>query len=136
MKILITLAIALLISGCSALFPPTFTDGEYSLFVEISVAANHTKQACTPDSALDTNAGLVARLRYLDLLTDRAVTYSKYLKDNAEVHEIAKILDNDIEEMKTRYNETGISLVYCQTKMDIFIAKTDRALKSIANLQE
>lgn len=61
------------------------------------------------------------------------VTYATHIPNNKEITEMAKIVDNDIQEMVTR-NESGMSKTYCELKSDQLLIKLDEALDSIGAL--
>lgn len=133
MRLLTTLLIAFLLAGCASIFPPKYDTNQFQLLVRLSVRADHAIQLCE-------KGAIRAQFETMDIYTDELVTMSKYLPDNAETHEIAQILDKDIDEIIKRYEtaEAGInwpSPAYCKGKMKIFKKKVDRTLEAIGKTQ-
>jgi len=129
MKKLYTLTIVVLLAGCSW-FAPEFDNVEYKELAELHTHAHYLQTECISGFDFDTQA----RLQQMKFKSATLLTYASYLRDNEEVIEFTKIIDNDINELITKAN-TGMSETYCELKAKQLIIKLDRILEAIGNLQ-
>ena len=90
MKKLYTLAIIVLLAGCSW-FAPEFDNVEYKEFVELNTHAHYLQSECGSNSWSNPE-----RLQQMKFKSATLLTYASHLRDNAEVIEFIKIIDNDI----------------------------------------
>jgi hypothetical protein len=125
MKKLTIIAIALLISACSML-APDFDNSEYGQFVEIHTHATYLADECGTDLA-------TSRIDTMKFESTNLLTYATHISNNEEITAMAKIIDDDLAEMRTRA-DNGMSAGYCKLKVKQLKIKLDTALKSVGAL--
>jgi len=124
MKKLYLVSIVVLLTGCS-LLAPSFDNNEYEQFVKLNSEAVFLKAQC---GTTDMSTGLTA-MKYN---TGNLLTYATYLPNNEEITSMAKIIDNDVQELIDRGD--NMSKTYCELKFDQIMIKLDEALDSVGNL--
>ena len=114
------------LSACS-MFPQKFDNHEYAALANFVVDVEYTKETCKGDGT-DTKH----MLRMLDLDVRKLEVYTRYIPKNSEIHNVVKILRDDISEFKKRYDTKGHSKAYCETKADLIHKKALRILEAAA----
>lgn len=128
-KILSTLAIVLVLSGCS-LLPPNYDNNEYMQFAKLETHSRFLREECVDP--------VLVRNRLDKMLWDSELlnSYSFFLPRNSEIFEISIILADDVREMMARYDDgEAPSITYCKIKSKAFTTKARRALESIGDMQ-
>ena len=69
-------------------------------------------------------------LRHVEQDIRKLEVYSRYIPKNKEVHNVVKILRQDVDEFKKRYDTRGHSKFYCETKSDLIHRKAMRILEA------
>ena len=103
MKKLYTLAIVVLLAGCSML-APDFDNNEYGQFVRLETHAEYLQEECKTGEAMP-------RLNAMKFYTNNLVSYTSNLNGNDELARVAEILYNDLQEM---LNRNEMSKTYCE----------------------
>jgi hypothetical protein len=126
MRNFIIITAFVLLSGCS-LFGAKFDNNEYASFIRLETQTLATINKCdTPD---DVRASLNSMVNEVGFL----YTYTKHLPKNEETHQIVKVLQANIDEMKSRYDKSNPSTAYCKIKLTTLSKSTERALKAITS---
>ena len=127
MKKIYLLAIVMLISSCAMLTPPKFDNVEYYQFAVLNTHASWLKEECGTDAFPEI-------LLKMKLWSRTLLTYGIHLQNNHEITQFITIIDNDIQEIITRYKEKGMSKTYCELKAEQLMIKLEITLDSIGNL--
>jgi len=126
MKILTTLAIVFLLSACAGMLAPDFDSNEYGQFVNLHSDATYLKGECGSDH-------VVIGIRSMKYDSGNLLTYATHIPNNDEITGMAKIVDDDLAQMKKR-SESGMTKGYCELKFDQLVIKLNKAIKSIGAL--
>lgn len=113
--------LSLLLSGCS-LLPQQFDNNEFHLLATIETEARLMN--CQSYKSVNYSIDI------LHYKTELLTTYTKYTPKNNELHEIAKILRDDINELKYQHDIGDSDVVYCSYKKHFLINKVQQALKT------
>lgn len=123
-KLFLTSTLAVVLVGYS-LIPQYYDNNEYELFARLETSARLIQYNCNDDEKV------ISQLPELIQVSELLYTYTKYTPQNDDVHQMAKILRNDINEFNQQYITGKDSVLYCTLKMKTFIKKTNRALEAI-----
>jgi len=126
MKILLTAVLTLTLMGCGST-PQRYDNNEHEMLTRLAVGAEELNILCAGDSV----PAIKYAIQELDAEAKVIALYSKYTPKNAEVHTVAKILANDLVELKIYYNTKLHNVVYCQAKTNLIYKKADRILQVI-----
>ena len=124
-KIIISLTLALAITGCS-LFPQFYDNNEYELLARLETSVQLIGENCSNN---ETVREFLPRLVYdAELLH----TYTFYIPANTEVYQMAELLKKDVREFETQYKKGEPKSLYCKLKSKTFLIKVRRALEAVA----
>lgn len=130
MRLIITLALISLLSGCS-LTPPKFDNNEYYIVARIDAISKLMHDEC------DNRQRVEQYIEQLKLESQTLSTYTFYLPHHTDLFEISKILVEDVDELSAKYQQNKEpSLEYCKLKTQSISLKVRRTLQTIGNLGE
>jgi hypothetical protein len=129
MKYFIKILLVLSLTGCTIL-PPIYDGNEFKIMAEINTEVKSMKNKCVaPDEVLSS-------LNTLDRQTLLWTSYTEFLPNHKQLHEISTIINNDITEFKSNYNKPEKpSVTYCELKSDLLVEKMKRALIAYGKLK-
>lgn len=129
MKYFIKTAILLSLTGCTIL-PPAYDGNEFKIMAEINTDIKSLNTRCS-------DVGVVSKyLSSLDQKTLLWTSYTEFLPNHKQLHEISTIINNDIEEFKSNYSKPEQpSTEYCEIKSNLLIEKMKRALIAYGKLK-
>lgn len=124
MKKLYLLVAVMLLTGCAGLLAPDFDNHEYGNLALLNTHAEYAIKEC--DTGIVYN-----RLHAMKFKSATLVTYAEHIPDNHEITQMARIIDNDIQEMLDRKD---MSEVFCELKLKQLLIKLNQALISVGAL--
>lgn len=106
--------------------PAQYDNNEYELLARLETSITLINENCNDPEYVK---GEIDRLEYDARLLE---TYTFHIPRNTETFEIAKILREDVAEMKEQYDSGRASVTYCDIKTKLIKEKLDTALDVVA----
>lgn len=117
--------LSLTVASCS-MVPQYYDNNEYELLARLETSVELISRSCADEEEV---LKFMSTLLYNAELLD---TYTFYIPRNTEVYEMAKILNEDVQEFKAQYDQGKATSLYCKLKSKAFLAKVRTALESVA----
>lgn len=122
-NILILIVLSFLMVGC---FTPRFDNNEYLLLVKLNAQAHDVHDSCSRND-------IIPKIEKFHKQSTIFNTYTQHTPNNTNTAKIAKIINNNINELHKRFKKGRPSAVYCKLKTKNLIIITKKAMKSVGN---
>lgn len=130
MKKVIALSLILMLSGCGLLVN-TYDNNEYQLLVDFTIATEEAMVECLSEEENESKEDLHKLLKVMEIKIRRLELYTRYTPKNTDVHEVAKILSKDVDQIRMFYKHNKHNDLYCARKTSMMVDKADAMLKII-----
>ncbi len=127
-KLLLTITLAVGISGCSVM-PQYYDNNEYELLARLETSVRLIQEDCAkPEEVVEQLPTLIHDAELLH-------TYTYYIPKNTEVFDMATILKDDVREFEAQYEKGAGNTLYCKLKTKAFLEKVRLSLDAVAKKQ-
>lgn len=126
-KILLAFCIAAAVSLSGCVTTQVYDNNQFEMLVRFSVATEELKAQCDKESGDSVKAMLPELRRQARVIR----LYTEYTPRDKEAFIVARILENDIEELQARYGSKPHNKFYCNQKAKLINMKAKRIMEAV-----